>query len=171
MALESTARLEFCSKEMYGTIDFTGLELNQSGYKNTKALFADSRYTQYSDNFPVVGTFITFKGQTPAPNSSSGWYIPSIEQLSDMTISYFGEEENTPKDKFVTAVNEIAANKFVNDETKGRYLLSSNITNQSIFPVLITGSVLNTSQKAQAILNSDKVGVLGQIRPILTVLE
>ena len=78
MALESTARLEFCSKEMLGTIDFTGLELNQKGYKNTKDLFADSRYTQYSDKFPVVESFITFKGQAPAPSNSSGWYIPLV---------------------------------------------------------------------------------------------
>lgn len=170
MALESTTRLEFCSKEMYGTIDFTGLELSQGGYKNTKALFADSRYTQYSNNFPVVKVFVDFKGQALAPNSSSGWYIPSIEQLIDMTTSYFGEGD-TKKDKFVTAVDAIGANQFVNSATTGRYLLSSSITNSGLYPILLTGSVLNTSQKVQAILNSDKAGVQGQIRPILTVLE
>ena len=170
MALESTTRLEFCSKEMYGTIDFTGLELSQGGYKNTKALFADSRYTQYSNNFPVVKVFVDFKGQALAPNSSSGWYIPSIEQLIDMTTSYFGEGD-TKKDKFVTAVDAIGANQFVNSTTTGRYLLSSSITNSGLYPILLTGSVLNTSQKVQAILNSDKAGVQGQIRPILTVLE
>lgn len=170
MALESTTRLEFCSKEMYGTIDFTGLELSQDGYKNTKALFADSRYTQYSDKFPVVKVFVDFKGQALAPNSSSGWYIPSIEQLIDMTTSYFGEGD-TKKDKFVTAVDAIGANQFVNSTTTGRYLLSSSITNSGLYPILLTGSVLNTSQKVQAILNSDKAGVQGQIRPILTVLE
>lgn len=172
MALESTTRLEFCSKEMYGTIDFTGLELSQGGYKNTKALFADSRYTQYSDNFPVVKVFVDFKGQALAPNSSSGWYIPSIEQLIDMTTSYFGEGENAKNDKFATAVDAIeGANLFVNSTTSGRYLLSSSITNKALYPILLTGGVLNTSQKAQAILNSDKAGVQGQIRPILTVLE
>ena len=172
MALESTTRLEFCSKEMYGTIDFTGLELSQGGYKNTKALFADSRYTQYSDNFPVVKVFVDFKGQALAPNSSSGWYIPSIEQLIDMTTSYFGEGENAKNDKFTTAVDAIeGANLFVNSTTSGRYLLSSSITNKALYPILLTGGVLNTSQKAQAILNSDKAGVQGQIRPILTVLE
>lgn len=172
MALESTTRLEFCSKEMYGTIDFTGLELSQGGYKNTKALFADSRYTQYSNNFPVVKVFVDFKGQALAPNSSSGWYIPSIEQLIDMTTSYFGEGENAKNDKFATAVDAIeGANLFVNSTTSGRYLLSSSITNKALYPILLTGGVLNTSQKAQAILNSDKAGVQGQIRPILTVLE
>lgn len=172
MALESTARLEFCSKEMYGTIDFTGLELSQGGYKNTKALFADSRYTQYSDNFPVVKVFVDFKGQALAPNSSSGWYIPSIEQLIDMTTSYFGEGENAKNDKFATAVDAIeGANLFVNSATSGRYLLSSSITNKALYPILLTGGVLNTSQKAQVILNADKPGVQGQIRPILTVLE
>lgn len=173
MALESTARLEFCSKEMLGTIDFTGLELNQKGYKNTKDLFADSRYTQYSDKFPVVESFITFKGQAPAPSNSSGWYIPSIEQLSDMTISYFGEGENTKNDTFVTAVDAIGANQFTNAPTSGRYLLSSSITNQTIYPIMINSGVLTTSQRAQAIFNSDtsKAGVQGQIRPILTILE
>ncbi|WP_291590085.1 DUF6562 domain-containing protein [Bacteroides sp.] len=172
MALESTTRLEFCSKEMYGTIDFTGLELSQGGYKNTKALFADSRYTQYSDNFPVVKVFVDFKGQALAPNSSSGWYIPSIEQLIDMTTSYFGEGENAKNDKFATAVDAIeGANLFVNSTTSGRYLLSSSITNKALYPILLTGGVLNTSQKAQVILNADKPGVQGQIRPILTVLE
>lgn len=171
MALESTARFEFCKKEMYGTIDFTGLELNQGGYKNTKALFADSRYTQYSENFLVVGEFITFKGQTATPGNSSGWYIPSIEQLINMSTSYFGEGENAKNDKFATAVDAIGANQFVNSTTSGRYLLSSNITNNALYPILLTGNVLNTSQKAQAILNSDKAGVQGQIRPILTVLE
>lgn len=173
MALESTARLEFCSKEMLGTIDFTGLELNQKGYKNTKDLFADSRYTQYSDKFPVVESFITFKGQTPAPSNSSGWFIPSIEQLSDMTISYFGEGENTKNDTFVTAVDAIGANQFTNAPTSARYLLSSSITNQTIYPIMINSGVLTTSQRAQAIFNSDtsKAGVQGQIRPILTILE
>lgn len=172
MALESTTRLEFCSKEMYGTIDFTGLELSQGGYKNTKALFADSRYTQYSNNFPVVKVFVDFKGQALAPNSSSGWYIPSIEQLIDMTTSYFGEGENAKNDKFATAVDAIeGANLFVNSTTSGRYLLSSSITNKALYPILLTGGVLNTSQKAQVILNADKPGVQGQIRPILTVLE
>lgn len=172
MALESTTRLEFCSKEMYGTIDFTGLELNQGGYKNTKALFADSRYTQYADNFPVVKVFVDFRGQALAPNSSSGWYIPSIEQLIGMTTSYFGEGENAKNDKFATAVDAIeGANLFVNSTTSGRYLLSSSITNKALYPILLTGGVLNTSQKAQVILNADKPGVQGQIRPILTVLE
>ena len=173
MALESTARLEFCSRDMSGTIDFTGLELNQKGYKNTKDLFADSRYTQYSDKFPVVESFITFKGQTPAPSNSSGWFIPSIEQLSDMTISYFGEGENTKNDTFVTAVDAIGANQFTNTPTSARYLLSSSITNQTIYPIMINSGVLTTSQRAQAIFNSDtsKAGVQGQIRPILTVLE
>lgn len=172
MALESTARLEFCSKEMYGTIDFTGLELNKKGYKNTKDIFTDNRYTQYSDKFPVLGAFITFKEQTMVPSNSSGWYIPSIEQLIDMTTSYFGEGENAKNDKFATAVDAIeGANLFVNSTTTGRYLLSSSITNSGLHVILLTDSVLNTSQKAQAILNSNKPGVQGQIRPILTVLE
>lgn len=171
MALESTARLEFCSKEMYGTIDFTDLELNKKGNKNTKDIFADNRYTQYSDKFPVLEAFITFKEQTMVPSNSSGWYIPSIEQLIDMTTSYFGEGENAKNDKFATAVDAIeGANLFVNSIT-GRYLLSSSITNSGLHVILLTGSVLSTSQKVQAILNSNKAGVQGQIRPILTVLE
>lgn len=172
MALESTARLEFCSRDMSGTIDFTGLELSQGGYKNTKDLFADNRYAQYSDNFPVVKAFVDFKGQALAPNSSSGWYIPSIEQLIDMTTSYFGEGENTKNDTFVTAVDAIGANQFVNSTT-ARYLLSSSITNQTIYPITINSGALTTSQRAQAIFNSDptKAGVQGQIRPILTILE
>ncbi len=172
MALESTARLEFCSKEMYGTIDFTDLELNKKGNKNTKDIFADNRYTQYSDKFPVLEAFITFKEQTMVPSNSSGWYIPSIEQLIDMTTSYFGEGENAKNDKFATAVDAIeGANLFVNSTTTGRYLLSSSITNSGLHVILLTGSVLSTSQKVQAILNSNKAGVQGQIRPILTVLE
>ena len=172
MALESTVRLEFCSKEMYGTIDFTDLELNKKGNKNTKDIFADNRYTQYSDKFPVLEAFITFKEQTMVPSNSSGWYIPSIEQLIDMTTSYFGEGENAKNDKFATAVDAIeGANLFVNSTTTGRYLLSSSITNSGLHVILLTGSVLSTSQKVQAILNSNKAGVQGQIRPILTVLE
>ena len=89
-----------------------------------------------------------------------------------MTTSYFGEGENAKNDKFATAVDAIeGANLFVNSTTSGRYLLSSSITNKALYPILLTGGVLNTSQKAQAILNSDKAGVQGQIRPILTVLE
>lgn len=173
MALESTVRLEFCSKEMLGTINFTGLELNQGGYKNTKDLLADNRYMQYSDKFLVVGAFITFKEQTTTPNNSSGWYIPSFEQLIDMSTSYFGEGENAKNNTFVTAVDAIGANQFTNSPTSGRYLLSSSITNQALYPVLINNGVLNTNQKAQVILNQDasKAGVQGQIRPILTVLE
>ena len=173
MALESTNRLVFCNQGMWEAINLAGLELANGGYKNTKTLLEDSRYTNYSSEYPVVDDFIKFKTATVAPAKSSGWYIPSFEQLKDVTSSYFGEGENAKKDKFVTAVDAIDANAFVNSTTSGRFLMSSSITNSSLFPVLITGSSLNSNQKAQLIFNADhsKPGIQGQIRPILTVFE
>lgn len=53
VALESAptnTRLEFCAKG--SDIDFTGMELNKTGYENTKAFFADERYTNNTDKYP-----------------------------------------------------------------------------------------------------------------------
>lgn len=66
---------------MNGKIDFTGMELVKTGYENTKAFLADSRYTDNSTSYPLLLDFIAFKEKTATPEKSSGWYIPSIEEL------------------------------------------------------------------------------------------
>lgn len=176
MALESVPagdRSEFCSKTMSETIDFSGLELTTTGYENTKNLLIDSRYTSHSGDYPLIQEFINFKTRTETPNTSSEWYIPSIGQLREMTIGYYGLAETAANDIFKNAVDAIDnANQFVHS-TSSRYLLSSNISNKSITPVMITNGVLDTNIKAQTIFHSDpsKAGIQGLIRPILTILE
>lgn len=175
MALASAPsdRKVFCATDMNGTIDFTGLELTTTGYENTKALLADSRYTEHTSAFLVIADFLTFKDNTATPEKSSGWYIPSIDELKEMTIEYFSFGETAANETFKNAVDAIdGANNFVNGTT-ARYLLSSSISNKSITPVMLTNGVLDANTKAQAIFNSnpEKVGVQGQIRPILTILE
>ena len=173
MALESAPRKEFCDKAMNGKIDFTGMELVKTGYENTKAFLADSRYTDNSTSYPLLLDFIAFKEKTATPEKSSGWYIPSIEELKETMIKYHGFEETPANNVFVEAVNAIeGANQFVHT-TSARYLLSSSISNKSITPVTLTDGVLDTNTRTQAIFNSalDKAGVQGQIRPILTILE
>lgn len=173
MALKSTIRAQFCGKDKRDIIDFTGLELAKTGYENTTALLSDSRYTGHTESYLVINDFITFRKQTVTPEKSSGWYIPSIGQLKEMVIGYYGLEDTPKNDVFVNAVNAIdGANNFVNDKS-ARYLLSSNISNSKVAPITITDGVLNANTSAQTIFNSDptKVGVQGQIRPILTILE
>ena len=176
MALESApsnTRKEFCDKAMNGKIDFTGMELVKTGYENTKAFLADSRYTDNSTSYPLLLDFIAFKEKTATPEKSSGWYIPSIEELKETMIKYHGFEETPANNVFVEAVNAIeGANQFVHT-TSARYLLSSSISNKTITPVTLTDGVLDTNTRTQAIFNSDpqKAGVQGQIRPILTILE
>lgn len=176
MALESApadTRKEFCSKEMSGTIDFTGMELVKTGYENTKSFLADNRYTDNKTAYPLTLDFIAFKEKTATPEKSSGWYIPSIEELKEMIIKYYGFQETVANNVFVEAVNAIdGANMFVHT-TATRYLLSSSISNKSITPIMLTGAVLDANAKAQTIFNSDptKIGVQGQIRAILTILE
>ncbi|MCS2948797.1 hypothetical protein NXX54_10605 [Bacteroides sp. BFG-638] len=176
MALESApsnTRKEFCDKAMNGTIDFTGMELVKTGYENTKAFLADSRYTDNSTSYPLLLDFIAFKEKTATPEKSSGWYIPSIEELKETMIKYHGFEETPANNVFVEAVNAIeGANQFVHT-TSARYLLSSSISNKTITPVTLTDGVLDTNTRTQAIFNSDpeRAGVQGQIRPILTILE
>lgn len=177
MALESAptnTRKAFCIKEMSETIDFTGLELTKAGYENTKALLADSRYTGHTDSYPVIADFITFRDATATPEKSSGWYIPSIGQLKEMVIGYYGFGDVVKNDVFVNAVNAIdGANNFVHPTESARYVLSSSISNKSVAPVMLTNGVLDANTRLQTIFNSDptKLGVQGQIRPILTILE
>lgn len=176
MALESapsTTRKEFCDKSMNGTIDFTGLELTTTGYENTKAFLADSRYTDHSDMYLVTADFLSFKTATVTPEKSSGWYIPSIGELKEMTIGYFGFGETSANETFKNAVDAIdGANNFVAG-TSARYLLSSSISNKSIAPITLTNGVLDANTRVQTIFNTaaDKAGVQGQVRPILTILE
>ena len=175
VALESAptnTRLEFCAKG--SDIDFTGMELNKTGYENTKAFFADERYTNNTDKYPVIEKYLAFKTNTPTPEKSSGWYIPSINQLKEMTIGYYGFEETAKNETFVNAINAIeGANLFVHTTTSARYLLSSSVSNKSISPITLTNNVLDANTKIQPIFNTapDKAGVQGQIRPILTILE
>lgn len=172
MALKSTIRAQFCVKEMRDVIDFTGLELAKTGYGNTTELLSDSRYTENAESYPIITDFIAFKDQTVTPEKSSDWYIPSIGQLKEIVIGYYGFEDTPKNDVFVSAVNTIGANNFV-DNKSARYLLSSNISNSRVTPITITDGVLNTNTPAQLIFNSnaEKLGVQGQIRPILTILE
>ena len=175
VALESAptnTRLEFCAKG--SDIDFTGMELNKTGYENTKAFFADERYTNNTDKYPVIEKYLAFKTNTPTPEKSSGWYIPSINQLKEMTIGYYGSEETAKNETFVNAINAIeGANLFVHTTTTARYLLSSSVSNKSISPITLTNNVLDANTKIQPIFSTapDKAGVQGQIRPILTILE
>lgn len=178
MALESAptnTRKAFCIKEMSETIDFTGLELTKAGYENTKALLADSRYTEHADSYPVIADFITFRDATATPEKSSGWYIPSIGQLKEMVIGYYGFGDVAKNDVFVNAVNAIdGANNFVHPTASARYVLSSSISNKSVAPITLTGGVLDANTRVQTIFNSTNPannGVQGQIRPILTILE
>lgn len=177
MALESAptnTRKAFCVKEMSETIDFTGLELTNTGYENTKALLADSRYTDHADSYPVIADFIAFKEKTAPPDKSSGWYIPSIGQLKEMVIGYYGFEDVTANSVFVNAVNAIdGANNFVHPTTSARYVLSSSISNKSLAPITLTNGVLDANTRVQTIFNTNPAnnGVQGQIRPILTILE
>lgn len=170
IALESSAtRNEFCLRN--SNIDFTGLTLAKTGYENTDAFLKDSRYTEHSDRYPLIEELIAFKTKTATPEKSSGWYIPSIEELIEFTVAYYGKAgETDPNGVFVNAVNAINANKFVDDLT-ARFLLSSNIANSSILPIKITDGILETTTKAQPILKEGTFGVRGQIRPILTILE
>lgn len=177
MALESAplnTRKEFCSNTMNGKIDFTDLQLTKTGYENTQALLTDSRYTEHKDAYPIIVDFITFKEKTATPEKSSGWYIPSIEQLKEMVIGYYGFEESPANDVLVNAVNAIdGANKFVHTPASARYVLSSSISNKSVAPVTLNNNVLDANTRVQTIFNTDasKAGVQGQIRPILTILE
>ena len=177
MALESAptnTRKAFCVKEMSETIDFTGLELTKTGYENTKALLADSRYTEHADSYPVIADFIAFKEKTATPDKSSGWYIPSIGQLKEMVIRYYGFEDVTANSVFVNAVDAIdGANNFVHPTTSARYVLSSSISNKSLAPITLTNGVLDANTRVQTIFNANpkNEGVQGQIRPILTILE
>lgn len=176
MGLESVPsndRKEFCDKSMNGTIDFTDMELTETGYENTNTFLADNRYTAHSTSYPVIVDFIAFKERIATPEKSSGWFIPSVEELKAFTIAYYGFEEASGNETFKNAVDVIdGANKFVH-ATSARYLFSSSISNKLITPVTLTDGVLDANTRAQAIFNADvsKAGVQGQIRPILTILE
>lgn len=177
MALESAptnTRKEFCDKSMSETIDFTGMELTKTGYKNTTDLLADSRYTSNSTKYPVIIDFLAFKEKTTTPANSSGWYIPSFEELKIFTIGYYGLEGTAKNETFAHAVDAIeGANKFVHSTTSDRYLLTSSISNKLMKPVMFNSNAITDITKNVTIFHADKTkaGLQGQIRPILTILE
>lgn len=175
IALESApsnTRKAFCTNN---EIDFTGMELTKTGYENTMSLLADSRYTNNSGDYPMIVDFLAFKEKTATPAKSSGWYIPSFEELKAFSIGYYGFGETVTNEIFANAVDAIeGANLFVHTTGSARYLLSSNISNKAIQPITFNGGALtDINPKPATILNSDssKLGVQGQYRPILTILE
>ena len=177
MALESApsaTRWEFCDRSMNGTIDLTGLELTKTGYENTNTLLADSRYTDHADKYLVIADFFLFKEKTATPANSSGWYIPSFEEVKEFSIRYYGLGETTKNETFALAVDAIeGANKFVHLTTSDRYLLTSSISNKLMSPVMFNNNAITDITKTVAIFHTDpqKAGIQGQIRPILTILE
>lgn len=177
MGLESApsnTRKEFCDKAMNGTIDFTGLELAATGYKNTKTLLADSRYVANAEKYPAIVEYITFIEKTTTPANSSGWYIPSFDELKEFTVKYYGFSETAKNETFANAVDAIeGANKFVHDPSSDRYLLSSSISNKTMKPVMFKNDAITDITRTAPLFNTDpsKAGVQGQIRPILTILE
>lgn len=177
IALESApsaTRKEFCDKSMNGTIDLTGLELTKTGYENTNILLADSRYTDHADKYLVIADFLLFKEKTATPANSSGWYMPSFEEVKEFSIRYYGLGETAKNETFAHAVDAIeGANKFVHTTTSDRYLLTSSISNKQMSPVMFNNNAITDITKTVAVFHADpsKAGIQGQIRPILTILE
>ena len=82
--------------------------------------------------------------------------------------------ETTKNETFALAVDAIeGANKFVHLTTSDRYLLTSSISNKLMSPVMFNNNAITDITKAVAIFHTDsqKAGIQGQIRPILTILE
>lgn len=177
MALESApsaTRWEFCDKSANGTIDLTGLELTKTGYENTNTLLADNRYTDHADKYRVIADFLLFKEKTATPANSSGWYMPSFEEVKEFSIKYYGLGETAKNETFAHAVDAIeGANMFVHSTTADRYLLTSSISNKLMSPVMFNNNAITDITKTVAIFHTDpqKAGIQGQIRPILTILE
>ena len=177
IALESApsaTRKEFCDKSMNGTIDLTGLELTKTGYENTNTLLADNRYTDHADKYRVIADFLLFKEKTATPANSSGWYMPSFEEVKEFSIKYYGLGETAKNETFAHAVDAIeGANMFVHSTTADRYLLTSSISNKLMSPVMFNNNAITDITKTVAIFHTDpqKAGIQGQIRPILTILE
>lgn len=184
VALESTGRTQFCVKEMSGKIDFSNYSLSGTGYKNTTDFLSNERYTNNKDKYPLfcganddkgvhLNGYLEVIAKYPlnAGVVSSGWYIPSFNQLDKMIDTYY---DATTPNKFAQAVNQIAeANKFVDTPNSARFLISSTITKSSIDVVKLQDDEKSAKPSAQPIFNKDntKMGVQGQIRPILTILE
>ena len=177
MALESApsaTRWEFCDKSANGTIYLTGLELTKTGYENTNTLLADNRYTDHADKYRVIADFLLFKEKTATPANSSGWYMPSFEEVKEFSIKYYGLGETAKNETFAHAVDAIeGANMFVHSTTADRYLLTSSISNKLMSPVMFNNNAITDITKTVAIFHTDpqKAGIQGQIRPILTILE
>lgn len=177
MALESApsaTRWEFCDKSANGTIDLTSLELTKTGYENTNTLLADNRYTDHADKYRVIADFLLFKEKTATPANSSGWYMPSFEEVKEFSIKYYGLGETAKNETFAHAVDAIeGANMFVHSTTADRYLLTSSISNKLMSPVMFNNNAITDITKTVAIFHTDpqKAGIQGQIRPILTILE
>lgn len=101
--------------EMSCPIDGTSGNLNKIlGYNNTKAmeLFNEARENVW---WPVtiVEKLVDFRSSNPAPAISSGWYIPSIKELSIMSFGdYDGNVGNTypgrPSDRYEMLCGRLA---------------------------------------------------------------
>ena len=136
--------------------------------------FLHNRYTDHADKYRVIADFLLFKEKTATPANSSGWYMPSFEEVKEFSIKYYGLGETAKNETFAHAVDAIeGANMFVHSTTADRYLLTSSISNKLMSPVMFNNNAITDITKTVAIFHTDpqKAGIQGQIRPILTILE
>lgn len=140
----------------FGSILTDNENINQPiGYRNTKAIKAFNAATENS-GWPVeaVQCLTTFSESYPVPESTSGWYLPSIKEISLFTA---GEQDGNILDiaskEMLNQINVVLENlgakklggiiSFI----PGMYWSSSEIDkNECYYMQTMNGSLMNTSK-------------------------
>lgn len=78
------------------------------GYQYTKAIKAFNEELSHADCIvDVVSGISSFEAETPAPDSSTGWYLPSIKEV---TLMFYGEYDDNIYNIFNEAPNRDVVN-------------------------------------------------------------
>lgn len=115
----------------------TGVEKglnNMNGYSNTRTMREWNKIYP-SNDFQIMDGIKKFEQSTPAPSSSSGWFLPSLKELSILcsgissgTLSAGTNYGVTMRDKMHSSLNNVSgSSKFVSSGGTRVYWSSTGV--------------------------------------------
>lgn len=114
-------------------------DIKYNGYTQTNYI-----WNNHSDNLYNYNPFKAVKDYTAAPSNSSGWYLPSMKQLSDVRSVYKGEAGSMLYDR----LNTIDPNNLF--QTEAHYWTSTEFDNNNAWYILFdtSGTIDNKAKSS-----------------------
>lgn len=102
------------------------------GYKNTKNILNDT-----GNSYPVFTYANQYNTATPAPNTSSGWYLPTIQQMQDIYALY----QNASGNVIYDSMQKVAGTLF-----NGLYWTASQAYNLCSYNITMTNGAIDSKR-------------------------